>query len=77
MAQNYAWASARDCVSQAIVGSIADEKMPLKAYSFVENSREMEFVGGELSDLLQVDHVVYNSSKLGASASVDPYIRLT
>jgi DNA-binding CsgD family transcriptional regulator len=31
----------------------------------------------KLRDLLEVDHVVYNSSKLGASPSADPYIRLT
>ena len=31
----------------------------------------------ELRDLLEVSHVVYHSSRLGASPSSDPYIQLT
>jgi hypothetical protein len=31
----------------------------------------------ELRDCLNVDHVVYYTSRLGGSPSADPYIRLT
>ena len=53
-----------------------DEKL-LQAYSIIENTPDMEETIIKLRDLLNVDHLVYHSSKLGASPSVDPYIRLT
>lgn len=54
-----------------------DEKTLLEAYAIVENTPEIQDAIVALRDLLGVDHVVYHSSKLGASPSVDPYIRLT
>src|SRR5664280_28400 len=57
--------------------SLADETRLTEAFSIIENTPEIEVVIGKLRDLLNVDHVVYNSSKLGASPSADPYIRLT
>ena len=41
------------------------------------DTTEMEETIARLRDLLKVDNLVYHSSKLGASPSVDPYIRLT
>jgi len=54
-----------------------DERALTEAFSIIESVLEMEVVVEKLRDLLLVDHVVYHSSKLGASPSVDPYIRLT
>jgi len=54
-----------------------DERALTEAFSIIESVPEMEVVVEKLRDLLLVDHVVYHSSKLGASPSVDPYIRLT
>ena len=53
------------------------EKTLLDAYAIVENTPEIQDAIVALRDLLGVDHVVYHSSKLGASPSIDPYIRLT
>jgi DNA-binding CsgD family transcriptional regulator len=47
------------------------------AFSIIEDSEDVDIAVARLRDLLRVDHVVYHSSKLGASPSVDPYIRLT
>ena len=54
-----------------------DEKMLLGAYAIIESTPEMETAIAKLRDFLTIDHLVYHSSKLGASPSVDPYIRLT
>ena len=54
-----------------------DEKMLLGAYAIIESTPEMETAIAKLRDFLKIDHLVYHSSKLGASPSVDPYIRLT
>jgi LuxR family transcriptional regulator, quorum-sensing system regulator CinR len=54
-----------------------DERTLTAAFSIIESVPEMEVVVEKLRDLLLVDHLVYHSSKLGASPSVDPYIRLT
>jgi LuxR family transcriptional regulator, quorum-sensing system regulator CinR len=54
-----------------------DERTLTEAFSIIESVPEMEVVVEKLRDLLLVDHIVYHSSKLGASPSVDPYIRLT
>lgn len=54
-----------------------DEKMLIEAFCIIENTRELELVVSELRDLLDVDHLVYHSSKFGASPSADPFIRLT
>lgn len=56
---------------------LPDETRLKEAFSVIENTREIEQVVGKLRDLLNVDHIVYNSSKLGASPSADPYFRLT
>ena len=57
-----------------------DEKTLVEAFSIVEDTPEIEEVIRKLRDLLRVDHIVYHSSKLGASPSDPqrgPYIRLT
>jgi LuxR family transcriptional regulator, quorum-sensing system regulator CinR len=53
-----------------------DERLQL-AYSIIDNTPDMEETITRLRDILNVDHLVYHSSKLGASPSVDPYVRLT
>ncbi len=58
----------------------SDEQMLVAAFSSVEDTRDIDAVIGKLRDLLHVDHVIYHSSKLGASPSdpqSGPYIRLT
>lgn len=57
--------------------SLPDEEKLTEAFSIIENTPEVEVVIDKLRDLLNVDHVVYHSSKLGGSPSADPYIRLT
>jgi LuxR family transcriptional regulator, quorum-sensing system regulator CinR len=56
---------------------VSDEKRLLEACAIIEGTPELEATITKLRDLLNVDHLVYHSSKLGASPSVDPYIRLT
>src|SRR5882672_2935167 len=56
---------------------VPDEQKLLEAYSIIEDTPELEATITKLRDLLNIDHLVYHSSKLGASPSVDPYIRLT
>ena len=56
---------------------LADEDQLAIAFSIVEESEDIDVLVARLRDFLGVDHVVYHSSKLGASPSVDPYIRLT
>lgn len=47
------------------------------AFSIVEEAGDIEALVHQLRDFLAVDHLVYHSSKLGASPSADPFIRLT
>ena len=47
------------------------------AYAIVDRTPDIEATVAALRDFLKVDHVVFHSSKLGASPSIDPYIRLT
>ena len=54
-----------------------DETMLVGAFSIIEDMPELELVVSKLRDLLSVDHLVYHSSKFGASPSADPFIRLT
>jgi LuxR family transcriptional regulator, quorum-sensing system regulator CinR len=54
-----------------------DQERLLEAFSIIENAPEMEAAITRLRDLLNITHLVYHSSKLGVSPSVDPYIRLT
>jgi LuxR family transcriptional regulator, quorum-sensing system regulator CinR len=55
----------------------ADDDLLLKAYAIIERTIEVELTVSALRDHLRVDHLVYHSSKLGASPSADPYIKLT
>src|SRR4029077_6400166 len=57
-----------------------DEKTLVEAFSIIEDTPNIDGVVSKLRNLLHVDHVVYHSSKLGASPSDPqrgPYIRLT
>ncbi len=56
---------------------LADENYLALAFAIVDDADDIDVVVARLRDFLGVDHVVYHSSKLGASPSVDPYIRLT
>lgn len=49
----------------------------LQAFSIIDETPDVEETITRLRDLLGVDHLVYHSSKLGVSPSIDPYIRLT
>src|SRR5882724_8329928 len=53
-----------------------ESKLP-EAFAIIDETLDMEDAIAKLRDLIGVDHLVYHSSKLGASPSVDPYIRLT
>ena len=57
--------------------SVPDEPRLLEAFSIIDHTPEMDETISKLRDLLAVDHLVYHSSKMGASPSADPYIRLT
>ncbi len=63
--------------SESDDASETDDGRLLEAYEIIDNTPDMEDTITQLRDLLKVDHLVYHSSKLGASPSVDPYIRLT
>jgi hypothetical protein len=54
-----------------------EEERLFEAFSIVVDTTETEETVVKLRDLLEVDHLVYHSSKLGASPSADAYIRLT
>jgi DNA-binding CsgD family transcriptional regulator len=56
---------------------VSDDATLLEAFSIIENTPDVEETVAKLRDLLNVDHLVYHSSKMGASPSADPYIRLT
>jgi DNA-binding CsgD family transcriptional regulator len=47
------------------------------AFGIIGATPDMTDTVDKLRDLLGVDHLVYHSSKRGASPSIDPYIRLT
>jgi DNA-binding CsgD family transcriptional regulator len=49
----------------------------LQAFAIIDETPDVEETITRLRDLLGVDHLVYHSSKLGVSPSIDPYIRLT
>jgi len=48
-----------------------------EAFSAIDASPDIEATVVQLRNLIGVTHLVYHSSKLGVSPSVDPYIRLT
>jgi LuxR family transcriptional regulator, quorum-sensing system regulator CinR len=54
-----------------------DDRRLLEGFSIIDHTPEMEETIVKLRDLLNVDHLVYHSSKMGASPSADPYVRLT
>lgn len=54
-----------------------DEERLTQAYSIIDSTPDMEETVTKLRDHIGIDHLVYHSSKLGASPSADPYIRLT
>jgi LuxR family transcriptional regulator, quorum-sensing system regulator CinR len=53
-----------------------DEKLSA-AFALIDSAVDIEEMVQGVRDLLGIDHLVYHSSKLGASPSADPYIRLT
>jgi DNA-binding CsgD family transcriptional regulator len=55
----------------------ADEAKLLAAFSIIDNTQDLEIAITKLRDFLGIDHLVYHSSKLGTSPSIDPYVRLT
>ena len=55
---------------------VDDDRLPT-ASAIIAEAPDIDILIAQIRDFLQVDHVVYHSSKLGASPSVDPYIRLT
>ncbi len=60
-----------------MVSDIPNDKMLIEAFSIIENAPDTQVAVSKIRDLLKVDHVVYHTSKFGASPSADPYIRLT
>ena len=56
---------------------LRDEKWLTEAYSIIEKKAEIQTITTELRDFLNIDHLVYFTSKVGGSPSVDPYVRLT
>ena len=46
--------------------SLSSEKILTEAFSIIENTPEIEVAIGKLRDLLNIDHLVYHSSKFGA-----------
>ncbi len=61
----------------AVATELPEEKWLTEAYSIIEKKAEIQTLVTELRDCLNVDHVVYYTSRLGGSPSADPYIRLT
>ena len=57
--------------------TLANEDQLATAFAIVDGAEDIDILVARLRDFLAVDHIVYHSSKLGASASADPYIRLT
>jgi DNA-binding CsgD family transcriptional regulator len=51
--------------------------MLVAAFAIISETPDMAETITKLRDLIGVDHLVYHSSKRGASPSQDPYIRLT
>jgi DNA-binding CsgD family transcriptional regulator len=60
-----------------IASEIRDEKWLTEAYSIIEKKAEIQAIITELRDFLQIDHLVYYTSKHGGGPSIEPYIRLT
>jgi DNA-binding CsgD family transcriptional regulator len=54
-----------------------DDGRLAQAFAIVDATQETELAVVKLRDFFGIDHIVYHSSRLGVSPSVDPYIRLT
>jgi DNA-binding CsgD family transcriptional regulator len=54
-----------------------DASVLFSALAIISDTADMVVSIPRLRDLLAVDHLVYHSSKRGASPSIDPYVRLT
>jgi LuxR family transcriptional regulator, quorum-sensing system regulator CinR len=67
----------RPRAGQPMASNGFDEAKLREAFSIIDETLDMDVAIAELRDLIGVEHLVYHSSKLGASPSVDPYIRLT
>ena len=63
--------------SELAIAEASDEERLVKAFAIIDNAPRMDQAITALRDLLDVSHVVYHSSRLGASPSSDPYIQLT
>jgi DNA-binding CsgD family transcriptional regulator len=48
-----------------------------RAFAIVESEPDMKSAIVSLRDILEIDHLVYHSSRLGVSPASDPYIQLT
>jgi LuxR family transcriptional regulator, quorum-sensing system regulator CinR len=70
------WENAVDWI-ETMATDVPDEARLTEAFSIIDDTPEMDQTIAKLRDLLNVDHLVYHSSKMGASPSADPYIRLT
>jgi LuxR family transcriptional regulator, quorum-sensing system regulator CinR len=67
----------RSTSDEQMVTSAPDNPRLLEAFSIIDHTPEMEDTIAKLRDFLNVDHLVYHSSKMGVSPSADPYFRLT
>jgi LuxR family transcriptional regulator, quorum-sensing system regulator CinR len=54
-----------------------NEELLKEAFGIIDETQDVEAAIARLRDVLDVEHLVYHSSKLGVSPSIDPYIRLT
>ena len=64
-------------LNKAMATALTDEDMLLEAFSIIDKIPDLDEAIAKLRDILNVDHLVYHSSKLGASPSADPYVRTT
>jgi LuxR family transcriptional regulator, quorum-sensing system regulator CinR len=62
---------------EVMASELRDERWLTQAYSIIEEKPDIQAVVTELRDFLNVDHLVYVTSKFGGSPSTDSYIRLT
>jgi len=69
--------STRGRLDDDMATPLPDKERLLEAYAIIDNTPDMEATIVKLRDFLNIDHLVYHSSKLGASPSADPYVRLT
>lgn len=63
--------------TRTMASNLSNNRMLIKAFSIIESTPEIQLAVTKIRDLLNVDHIVYHTSKYGMSPSADPYIRLT